>query len=268
MPDISTILNFVLHGLLHPSPLFLVVFVLITSLLTLLSVSCFLHRSQTHRAVDYVTPLDHLFRFILYIFTGMVTKEWVAVHRKHHAKCDTPEDPHSPRYFGLMKILLEGADIYTKAGRDEKILSEYGEGTPDDWLERNLYGGAHRYLGIGATLVVELVLFGLPALIIWPIQMLVIPVIAAGFINGVAHVWGYQRYKDGDLGKNGKTLPLIGDARNVPTYGLAVGEEFHNNHHAYPSRYKFSHAWYEFDLAGTLTELLMFIGFAWVPKRK
>lgn len=264
----TQVVDFLLHGMLRPSPVFLLVFVLVTSLLTLLSVSCFLHRSQTHRAIDFVIPLDHMFRFILFMFTGMVTKEWVAVHRKHHAKCDTPEDPHSPRYFGIRKILLEGADIYTKAGRDPVILREYGEGTPDDWLERNLYGGKHRKLGIGTTLLVELILFGLPALIIWPIQMLVIPIIAAGFINGIAHVWGYQRYKDGGQTESGKPFPLIGDARNVPTYGLAVGEEFHNNHHAYPSRYKFSHAWYEFDLAGTLIELFMFIGFAWVPKKR
>ncbi len=266
--SLETILSYLLHGVLSPSPLFLVLFVLVTSLLTLLGVSCYLHRSQTHRAVDYVIPLDHFFRFVLWIFTGMVTKEWVSIHRKHHAKCDTPEDPHSPRYFGLKKIMLEGADIYTEAGRNNPgLLAEYGVGTPDDWLERNVYGGKHRTLGVGATLVVELILFGLPALIIWPIQMLIIPIIAAGFINGVAHVWGVPRYRDGETRAEGGVFAKIGDAKNVPTYGLAVGEEFHNNHHAYQYRYKFSHAWYEFDLAGTFTELLMLIGFAWVPKR-
>lgn len=195
----------------------------------------------------------------------MNTKEWVSVHRKHHAKCDTPEDPHSPLYFGIKKILLEGADIYTKAGADKKLLEEYGDGTPDDWFERNVYG-ARRKLGISITLTIELVLFGLPALIIWSIQMLVIPIIAAGFINGIAHVWGYQRYKDGEFRDDGKVFERIGGALNVPTYGLAVGEEFHNNHHAYMNRYKFSHAWYEFDLSGTIIELLTWIGFAWVPR--
>ncbi len=262
------IIYYLLHGLLAPSPLFLVIFVIITSLLTLLAVSCFLHRSQTHRAIDFVAPINHFFRFILWIFTGMITKEWVAVHRKHHAKCDTPEDPHSPRYFGLKKILLEGADIYTKAGRDNpELLEEYGKGTPDDWMERNLYS-KYRKLGIGITLVVELVLFGLPGLIIWPLQMLVIPIIAAGFINGVAHVYGYQRYKDGETGKDGRVFVRIGDARNVPTFGLAVGEEFHNNHHAYQERYKFSHEWWEFDLAGTCIEILMAVRMAWVPLKK
>lgn len=265
----SYILDFLLHGILRPSSLFLVVFVILTSLLTLLAVSCYLHRSQTHRSVDFVEPVNYFFRLTLWLFTGMKTIEWVSIHRKHHAECDTEADPHSPRYFGLKKILLEGADIYRKAGTNNpELLREYGEGTPNDWFERLFYSDRFRSTGVALTLVAELLLFGLPALIIWPIQMLVIPIIAAGFINGIAHVWGTQRYKDGDAKKEGGTFTRIGDARNIPTYGLAVGEEFHNNHHAYQGNYKFSHAWYEFDLAGTIIELLMFIGFAWVPKRK
>ena len=266
--DTSSVFHYLLHGILSPSPLFLVGFLIVTSLLTLLAVSCFLHRSQTHRAITFVEPLNHFFRLTLWLMTGMVTKEWVAIHRKHHAFCDTPEDPHSPRYFGLRKIFFEGADIYTKAGRDNPdMIRAFGDGTPNDFMERHFYGGNHRYLGIGITLTIELLLFGLPAIIIWPIQLMVIPVIAAGFINGIAHVWGTQRYKDGDLKGDGKVFERIGDARNVPTYGLAVGEEFHNNHHAFQERYKFSHEWYEFDLAGTIIELFMFIGFAWVPRR-
>lgn len=265
---ISNIIDFLLHGVLAPSALSLVVFVLCTSLITLLAVSCYLHRSQTHRSVDFSAPINYLFRMTLWLFTGMKTIEWVAIHRKHHAECDTPEDPHSPRYFGLKKILLEGADIYKEAGKNNlPLLAEYGEGAPNDWFERLFYTERMRSVGVGITLVIELILFGLPALIIWPIQMLVIPVIAAGFINGVAHVWGTQRYKDGDARKEGGTHARIGDARNIPTYGLAVGEEFHNNHHAYQGNYKFSHAWYEFDLAGTLIELLMYIRLAWVPRR-
>ncbi len=267
--DTSSILIFLLHGLLAPSPLTLVVFVFITSLLTLLSVSCYLHRSQTHRAVDFVSPLTLIFRVTLWLFTGMKTVEWVAIHRKHHAKCDTPEDPHSPRYFGLKKILLEGADIYRKAGQNNPaLLEEYGKGAPNDWFERVFYNTKTRDLGVRLTLVVELILFGLPALIVWAIQMLVIPVIAAGIINGISHVYGYQRYKDGETRKEGGVFERIGDARNIPTYGLAVGEEFHNNHHAYQGNYKFSHAWYEFDLAGTLIELLMYVKLAWIPERR
>jgi stearoyl-CoA desaturase (delta-9 desaturase) len=267
--DTVFILHFLLHGALSPSPLFLVIFVIGTSLLTLLAVSCYLHRSQTHRSVDFISPINLIFRFTLWIFTGMKTVEWVSIHRKHHAKCDTPEDPHSPRYFGLKKILLEGADIYRDAGKNNPtLLEEYGKGAPNDWFERVFYNTRTRDLGVRITLAVELVLFGLPALIIWPIQMLVIPIIAAGFINGVAHVLGTQRYKDGDARKEGGVFERIGDARNIPTYGLAVGEEFHNNHHAYQGNYKFSHAWYEFDLAGTFIELLTYIGFAWVPRKK
>lgn len=264
---VDSLLYYLLHGYLAPTPLSLVLFTLTTSFLTLLAVSCYLHRSATHRAIRFIAPISHFFRLTLWLMTGMVTKEWVSIHRKHHAKCDTPEDPHSPRYFGLKKILLEGADIYRRAGLEHpEILTEYGAGTPDDWIERHVYAGPIRNWGVRLTLVVELFLFGLPALIIWPIQMLVIPIIAAGFINGVAHVFGYQRYKDGEPRGDGKVFEKIGDARNVPTYGLAVGEEFHNNHHAFQHRYKFSHAWYELDVAGTIIELLTWIGFAWVPK--
>jgi len=267
--DINTVLYYLLHGALAPSPLSLVLFTILTSFLTLLAVSCYLHRSQTHRSVFFIWPLNFIFRTILWLFTGMVTKEWVAIHRKHHAFCDTPEDPHSPRYFGIRKVFFEGADIYREAGKNNPTLIEtFGTGTPDDWFERNLFAGRFRNYGIRLTLIVELILFGLPALIVWPIQMLVIPVIAAGFINGIAHVWGVQRYKDGEQGADGTVFERIGDARNVPTYGLAVGEEFHNNHHAYQNRYKFSHTWYELDIAGTFIELLTWIGFAWVPKTK
>jgi stearoyl-CoA desaturase (Delta-9 desaturase) len=265
---LASVLDFLLHGVLAPSPLWFIGFTLTTSLLTLLAVSCYLHRSQTHRAVDFALPFNLFFRLTLWLFTGMKTIEWVAIHRKHHAKCDTEEDPHSPKFFGLKKILLEGADIYRDAGKNNPaLLSEYGAGTPDDWFERFFYNPKMRDRGIRLTLIVELILFGLPALIIWPIQMLVIPVIAAGFINGIAHVWGSQRYKDGEPRKEGGVFERIGDARNIPTYGLAVGEEFHNNHHAYQGDYKFSRAWYEFDLAGTFIELLMIFGLAWVPKR-
>ncbi|MEK7567629.1 MAG: fatty acid desaturase [Patescibacteria group bacterium] len=259
-------IQYLLHGYLNPTPIFLILFFIATSLLTLLGVSCFLHRSQTHRSVTLAAPINHIFRFILWVFTGMITKEWVAIHRKHHAFTDIEGDPHSPRLLGLKKVFFEGADIYTKVGRDNKpLLDEYGKGTPDDWLENNLYN--KRYLGIGLTFVIETFLFGLPAIIIWPLQMLVIPVIAAGFINGVAHVWGTQRYKEGEMSPEGKIFQRIGDSRNVPTFGLAVGEEFHNNHHAYQDRFKFSHKWFEFDLAGTFIEILCLFKLAEIPKR-
>ena len=261
------IIHFLLHGTLNLSPFTLVLYFFITAGITLFSISCYLHRSQTHRAVFFIAPLNFFFRLVLWLFTGTVVQEWVSVHRKHHAKCDTPEDPHSPRYLGLKKILLEGADIYHSVAKNNPaLIREYGEGTPNDWLERMFFSKSN--LGIGIAFVIQFILFGIPAIVIWSLQMLVMPVVAAGFINGIAHVFGYQTYKDGDIGKNGKVMERIGDARNVPTYIIAVGEEFHNNHHAYQENYKFSHKWYEFDLAGTCIELLTWIGFAWVPKKK
>lgn len=261
------ITQYLLHGILSPSPLFLVIYFFATTGITLLSISCYLHRSQTHRTVFFVEPCNYIFRTVLWLFTGTVTKEWVAVHRKHHATCDTKEDPHSPRHLGLRKILLEGADIYHSVAKNNpELLREYGEGTPSDWLERNVYTKSG--LGIGTSFVLQCLLFGAPAIVIWSFQMLIMPILAAGFINGIAHVFGYQTYIDGHTDSAGKTFSLIGDARNVPIYIIAVGEEFHNNHHAYQDRYKFSHKWYEFDLAGTFIELLTWTGFAWVPRKK
>jgi len=253
--------DFFLGGILHPTIGELLLFLLSTSLLTLLAVTCFLHRSQTHRAVTLSAPVAHFFRLVLWLFTGMVTKEWVAVHRKHHAFTDATDDPHSPRHFGLWKVFFQGAELYRQAGKNKELLTTYGEGTPDDWIERTLYT-KRPALGVTLTFAVELILFGLPGIAIWAVQMLVIPVIAAGFINGIGHAWGVQRYKDGDIRPEGGIFERIGDARNVPTWGLAVGEEFHNNHHAYQHRYKFSERWYEFDFGGTFLELLCLLRLA------
>ena len=264
--NISSITHFLEHGLLEPSFVFLVVYTLISFGVSLLSISCYLHRSQTHRAVFFIWPITFLFRLSVWLLTATVTKEWVAVHRKHHEKCDTPDDPHSPRYFGLKKILFEGADIYHNvAKKNPELLKQYGAGTPDDWFEKMLF--SRGTLGIVTSFVVQFILFGAPAIVVWALQMLVMPVVAAGFINGITHVYGYQTYKDGFRDKYGKVFERIGDARNVPTYLIALGEEFHNNHHAYQWRYKFSHKWYEFDLAGTFIELLTWVGFAWVPRK-
>jgi len=256
---------FFTYGVLHWPVSYLILFVIASAFLTLLAVTCFLHRSQTHRSINLSAPVNHFFRFVLFIFTGMVTKEWVSVHRKHHALCDTKEDPHSPRHHGLAKVFFQGAELYRLAGKDEELLKIYGEGTPNDWLERNLYT-KYPALGISLTLVAEIILFGASGLAIWAFQMMVVPVIAAGFINGIAHVIGTQRYKDGDERIEGGVYQRIGDAKNVPTFGLAVGEEFHNNHHAYQSRYKFSHEWYEFDIGGTVLEILCLVRLAEVPK--
>lgn len=262
----NTTVAFLAHGLLNWPFSYLFIFVIATAFLTLLSVTCFLHRSQTHRSIVLSPIVNHFFRAVLWFFTGMVTKEWVAVHRKHHALCDTENDPHSPRYFGLAKVLFQGAELYRQAGKDKELLEIYGKGTPDDWIERNLYT-KHPALGVTIAMIVEIILFGIPGIAVWAFQMLVIPVIAAGFINGVAHVLGTQRYHDGDLRVEGGNFQRIGDARNVPTFGLAVGEEFHNNHHAYQERFKFSHRWYEFDIGGTFLEILCLLRLAQVPKK-
>lgn len=264
------VIYYALHGALAPSPLFLVIYFVITAFLTLLSVSCYLHRSATHRAVDFAKPIEVFFRTILWLFTGTYTRGWVAVHRKHHAFTDMPEDPHSPKNLGLRTVLLRGADIYKNAYLAQETIDQYAADFPIDWFERNIFGShalrGRLDIGITLSLVVEVFLFGVPGIVIWAGQMLVIPIIAAGFINGITHVFGYQRYRDNEVDVYGRTLKRIGDARNVPAYGIAVGEEFHNNHHAYPERYKFSHAWYEFDLAGTVIELLMWLKLAKVPE--
>lgn len=265
--DLGLITEYLQHGVLAPSWSFLVIYLLITFALSLLSISCYLHRSQTHRSVSFIWPVALFFRINVWLLTATVTKEWVAIHRKHHEACDTEEDPHSPRYFGLKKILLEGADIYHSLAKSSpELLEQYGTGTPDDWLERHIF--SRGTLGVMILLALELALFGLPGLVVWALQMLLMPVLAAGFINGITHVYGYQTYRDGEINAYGKQFRRIGDARNVPTYILAFGEEFHNNHHAYQERYKFSHKWFEFDLAGTFIELLTWIGFARVPKKR
>lgn len=267
--DFDAIMYVALHGALSPSLTYLAVVAIATYFTTLFALSAYLHRSATHGAVYFIAPISILLRSILWLFTGMSTKEWVSIHRKHHALCDTVDDPHSPRHLGLRKVFFEGADIYRLSARNNpQILAEYGHGTPDDFLERFVFAGPLRNWGIRITLIVELFLFGIPALVVWAIQMMVVPLVAAGFVNGIAHAWGSQRFKDGDIDEHGAVRERIGDSRNVPTYGLAAGEEFHNNHHAYPYRYKFSHEWYEFDITGTLIELFTWIGFAWVPREK
>ncbi len=233
-------------------------------MVTLLTISCYLHRSTSHHSVEFVKPITHFFRFITWYSLGVSTKRWAAVHRKHHDTCDTPEDPHSPYNFGLKKILLEGIDICIKAGTDKDILSQYGEESPDDLLEKKFYT-RYPQLGLYLGFILQLFMFGIPALIIWPVQTLIPPFIAAGFINGIAHTFGYQRYRNGDKRPEGGVFKNIGYSRNVPTFGLAVGEEFHNNHHAYPYRYKLSQKWWEFDLAGTCIEILCLLRLAKVP---
>ncbi len=214
----------------------LVLWTAVSCHITLLSVTVFLHRSQAHRSVDLHPVLQHFFRFWLWMTTGMITKEWVSVHRKHHARCEGPEDPHSPQVYGIRKVLLEGAELYREATADKQITEQFGRGTPDDWLERNLYS-RYNVLGVTILAIVEFALFGLAGIAVFAIQMLCIPVLAAGVINGLAHFWGYRNFETDDAATN-----------ITPIAAIICGEELHNNHHAYPSSARFSLRRWEFDL--------------------
>ena len=222
--------------------------------ITIAAVTIFLHRAQAHRAVDLGSVPSHFFRFWLWLTTGMVTREWVAVHRKHHAKCETEEDPHSPQVEGLSRVLWGGALLYRKATQDSEMLDKYGRGTPDDWLERKLYAPMP-WLGITIMLLVDLLLFGLPGLLVWGVQMIWIPFWAAGVINGLAHFRGYRNWNTTDA------------STNIAPWGILIGgEELHNNHHAFASSARLSYKWYEFDIGWFYIRLLEILGMAKVRK--
>ncbi len=228
--------------------------VLATTHVTIAAVTIFLHRHQAHRALDLHPIASHFFRFWLWLTTGMVTKEWAAIHRKHHAKCETPEDPHSPMVYGIRKVLLEGTELYRSESRNRETIERYGHGTPDDWLERNLYA-RHSALGIGILLVVNLVLFGPIGATMWAVQMAWIPFLAAGVINGLGHYWGYRNFQSADT------------STNILPWGILIGgEELHNNHHAYATSAKLSNKWYEFDIGWLYIRILALFGLAQVKK--
>jgi stearoyl-CoA desaturase (delta-9 desaturase) len=225
-----------LNGLSNASPWELVFLGLFVTHVTIASVTIFLHRHQAHKALTLHPVASHFFRFWLWLTTGMITKEWVSVHRKHHAKCETAQDPHSPQVFGVRKVLLEGAELYCKTAEDPATLEKYGSGTPDDWLERRLYS-RHSHLGLGIMLVADVLLFGAFGLTLWAVQMLWIPFWAAGVINGVGHYAGYRNFETRDA------------SANISPLGILIGgEELHNNHHAYPASAKLSSRWWEFDI--------------------
>lgn len=211
---------------------------------TIVSVTIFLHRHQAHRSLDLHPVASHFFRFWLWITTGMFTREWVAVHRKHHAACETERDPHSPQVHGIWRVLFNGVSLYRVAAREAETVRAYGAGTPNDWIEQRLYG-AYRFAGIGFMLVLDILLFGLPGLVIYAIQMLWIPFWAAGVVNGVGHYWGYRNFETPD------------ESRNLIPLGLLIGgEELHNNHHEHAYSAKFSNRWWEFDIGWFYIRLL------------
>ncbi len=227
---------------------------LIFTHITIASVTIFLHRHQAHRALDLHTIPSHFFRFWLWLTTGMITKEWAAIHRKHHAKCETQDDPHSPQILGLEKVLWEGVELYRQETKNRETIEKYGHGTPDDWIERKLYS-AYNSWGLGLMLVIDLILFGAIGLTIWAVQMLWIPLFAAGVINGIGHFWGYRNYACEDA------------STNIVPWGILIGgEELHNNHHAYASSAKLSSKWYEFDIGWFYIQAMQAIGLAKVKK--
>jgi len=222
---------------------------------TIASVTIFLHRHQAHRALDLHPIASHFFRFWLWLTTGMVTKEWAAIHRKHHAKCETAEDPHSPQVYGINRVLWAGVFLYVKESNNRQTMERYGHGTPDDWLERNLYA-RHQIFGLTLMGVINLALFGLvPGVLILLTQIVWIPFWAAGVINGIGHFFGYRNYGCADA------------STNIVPWGILVGgEELHNNHHAFASSAKLSAKWYEFDIGWMYIRILEMLGLANVKK--
>jgi len=227
---------------------------LILTHITIAGVTVYLHRHQAHRALDLHPVIAHFFRFWLWLTTGMVTREWVAIHRKHHAKCETADDPHSPQVLGLSKVMWQGAELYREEAEKPNTLERYGHLTPDDWLERHLYT-RFPMLGVSLMLVLDIALFGAAGLALWAVQMMWIPFWAAGVINGVGHYWGYRNYESADA------------ARNILPWGLVIGgEELHSNHHAFPTSACFSSKWWEFDLGWLYIRLLSLLGLAKVKR--
>jgi stearoyl-CoA desaturase (Delta-9 desaturase) len=222
--------------------------------ITIASVTIYLHRHSAHRALDLHPAISHFFRFWLWLTTGMVTKEWTAIHRKHHAKVETPEDPHSPQTRGIKTVFFSGAELYRAESKNQETLDKYGKGTPDDWMERNVYT-RFSWEGVGLMLVVDVLLFGAPGLTIWAVQMAWIPITAAGIVNGIGHYWGYRNFASADA------------STNIVPWGILIGgEELHNNHHAYGTSAKLSSRWYEFDLGWTYIRILETLRLATVRK--
>ena len=257
LPDWA-VLNAAIAGLAHGALDLAWWQVLLCALLlthvTMISVTIYLHRHQAHRALDLHPLAAHFFRFWLWLTTGQVTKEWASIHRKHHAKCEQPEDPHSPHVYGIRTVLLQGAELYRAESRNRETMARYGHGTPNDWIERNLYT-RFSWHGVGLMLIIDVTLFGALGLSVWAMQMAWTPIMAAGIINGAAHYWGYRNFEAPDA------------STNICPWGILIaGEELHNNHHTYPTSAKLSVKPYEFDIGWMYICLLQKTGLARVRK--
>ena len=242
------------NGMLEASWWQVLLAALVMTHITISAVTIFLHRAQSHRALELHALPSHFFRLWLWLTTGMVTKEFVAIHRKHHAKCETEEDPHSPQTRGIKALLLTGVELYRAESKNTETMVKYGSGTPDDWIERNLYT-RFSWQGVGVMLLIDVLLFGAIGITVWAIQMLWIPVMATGIINGIGHWWGYRNFETADA------------SRNVSPWGIVIGgEELHNNHHTYPTSAKFSVKPYEFDIGWVYIRGMEMLGLAKVRK--
>ncbi|HET9641927.1 MAG TPA: fatty acid desaturase [Burkholderiaceae bacterium] len=250
----TMVLDWLSRGLADAAWWQVALFALLMTHVTIASVTIFLHRSQAHRALDLHPIPSHFFRLWLWLTTGMVTKEWVAIHRKHHAKCETQDDPHSPVTHGIRKVLLQGSELYRQESKNQDTLKKFGHNTPDDWIERNIYS-RFTWQGVALMLIIDVALFGVIGLTVWAVQMLWIPVTAAGIINGLGHWWGYRNFEAPDA------------STNISPWGIIIGgEELHNNHHTYPTSAKLSVKKYEFDIGWVYICGLQMLGLATVRK--
>jgi len=257
LPDwavLNAAIDWLGHGLWDIAWWQIVLYALLTTHITIASVTIFLHRHQAHRALDLHPIASHFFRLWLWLGTGQVTKEWAAIHRKHHAKCEQAEDPHSPQIYGIKKVFWEGAELYRAESKNEETMARYGHGTPDDWIERNLYS-RYSALGVSLMVIIDVLLFGAAGLAVWAVQMAWIPLWAAGVVNGIGHYWGYRNFEAADA------------STNLVPWGIIIGgEELHNNHHTYPTSAKFSVKPYEFDIGWVYISAMKAVGLASVKK--
>ena len=250
----NSALEWLAHGAWDIAWWQIVLFALAVTHVTMISVTVFLHRHQAHRALDLHPIASHFFRLWLWMTTGQVTKEWAAIHRKHHAKCEQADDPHSPHVYGIKKVLTQGAELYRVESKNLETMARYGHGTPDDWLERNVYT-RFSWQGVGLMMIIDLYLFGAVGLAVWALQMAWTPIMAAGVINGAAHFWGYRNFETTDA------------STNISPWGIIIaGEELHNNHHTYPTSAKLSVKAYEFDIGWMYISMMQAVGLAKVKK--
>lgn len=250
----DAVVEWLSHGMLKAAWWQVLLFALVATHITIAAVTIFLHRAQAHRALELGPIPSHFFRAWLWLTTGMVTKEWVAIHRKHHAKCETVDDPHSPVTRGIDTVLLRGSELYRAEAKVQETLDKYGHNTPDDWIERNLYS-RYSWQGVGLMLIINLALFGAIGAAVWALQMAWIPITAAGIINGLGHWWGYRNFEAPDA------------STNISPWGILIGgEELHNNHHTYPTSAKLSVKPFEFDIGWGYIRAMELVGWAKVRK--